>query len=347
MIPRLLEARVIEALRDRPVVLITGPRQSGKTTLARSIPGYAYVTLDSLAALDAARSDPEGFVAGLPDRTVIDEVQRTPGLFLAIKAAVDRNRAPGRFLLTGSTSATAMPRAADALVGRMELLTLWPLSLREIEGGSGSVCDRLFEAQTPWTDHEQETGDLAGTISRGGYPEPLAWEPHRRAAWIRDYVATVVQRDIRDLSDIAGLTAIPRLLSLLASRCANLLNVSDIARSLGLPYATLSRYLALLQAVYLWSPVASWSVNLGSRVAKAPKVALCDTGLACGILGLDADQLRAGTMLGPLLENLAVMELRKDAAWSRTRPALYHYRDDAGREGDITLEEPGGQAAGG
>jgi len=239
-----------------------------------------------------------------------------------------------------------VPEAADALVGRMELLALWPLSLREIAGNAGSVCDRLFADEPFGAGDRLSVDDLTDRIVKGGYPEPLGWEPDRRTAWFRDYVATVTQRDVRDLSDIAGLTAIPRLLGLLASRTAGLMNASDLARSLGMPYATLNRYLALLQAVGLWMPVPSWSANLGSRVVKAPKVAISDTGLTCAVLGLDADRLRSGAMLGPLVENLVAIELRKDAAWSRTRPEVHHYRDDARHEVDIVLEGPGGRIVG-
>ncbi len=346
MIPRLIAPRLGDALADRPVVLVTGPRQSGKTTLVRSIPGYAYITLDATAPLDAARRDPEGLVAGVREPTVIDEVQRAPGLFRAIKASVDRDRTPGRFILTGSTSAMAVPQASEALAGRMEIITLWPLSFREVAGTSGSVCDMLFDNEDLRLPGGPAVFDPAVAIATGGYPEPLRWSDRRRDAWFRDYVQTVCHRDVTDISDIVATTALPRLLALLASRASGLLNMADVSRAVEIPYATLNRYLALLQAVSLVALTPRWSNNIGLRTVKAPKIALVDTGLASHLLRLDADQVRSGTLLGPLLENLIVMELRKDAGWSRSHPGIHHYRDETGREVDIVLEGTGGRIVG-
>ncbi|MBM3494101.1 MAG: ATP-binding protein [Armatimonadetes bacterium] len=248
--------------------------------------------------------------------------------------------------MTGSTNAMAVPQASEALVGRMEIMTLWPLSLREAAGGSGSVCDLLFGDDQLHSVGSARAFDPAAAIVRGGYPEPLGWTARRRDAWYRDYLQTVCQREVRDLSDIATVTAVPRLLTLLASRASGLLNMADVSRAVDVPYATLNRHLALLQAVCLFVPTPRWSNNVGLRTVKSPKIALGDTGLACALLRLDAEGVRAGMLLGPLLENLVAMELRKDAAWSLARPEVYHYRDETGREVDIVLEGPGGQIVG-
>ncbi|MEP7273145.1 MAG: ATP-binding protein [Acidobacteriota bacterium] len=349
MLKRHIEATLREAMSDTPVVLLTGARQTGKSTLVESIaqPGHAarYVTLDDLTVLAAAKRDPAGFVAGLVEAetapVIIDEIQRAPDLFLPIKLAVDRKRTPGRFLLTGSANIMTLPRLADSLAGRMETINLWPLSQGEIAGVKESFIDQLFAAELKLPPRAREgRAELIARVARGGYPEVLSrGTESRRRAWFGAYLATILQRDVRELSNIEGLTELPRLLTLLAGRTASLLNLADVSRALSIPQTTLKRYLALLEATFVVQPVPAWSVNLGKRLVKAAKLALCDTGLLTYLLGAGEERLAEDNQaFGPILENFVVMELRKQASWSETQPQLFHFRTQAGAEVDIVLE---------
>ncbi|MBI4169837.1 MAG: ATP-binding protein [Acidobacteria bacterium] len=353
MVPRHLSSALLDALDDRPVVLIHGPRQAGKTTLVRSVAETTrparYLTLDDAAVLAAAKADPAGFIAGLEGPVVLDEVQRVPELFPAIKVSVDRNRRPGRFLLTGSADVLLLPRLSESLAGRMEILTLWPLSLGEIEGVVEGFVDALFGDTTPSLPRGSAGDrDVIPRILRGGYPELLEKASEdRRRAWFGSYLTSILQRDVRDLSSIEDLSALPRLLSLLASRPMALLNFADLARSSGLAQSTLKRYLTLLEATFLFRTLPAWFANLGKRLTKAPKTLLTDTGLLAHLLALDAERLKSDRgHLGGLLENLVVVELTKQLAWSAARPGLFHYRTHQGDEVDIVLEHPSGRLVG-
>lgn len=358
MYRRLLTQPLTDALSDSPVVLINGARQTGKTTLVQSLAAQrpaTYLTLDDIGVLSAARSDPQGFLAGLSGPVVLDEVQHAPGLFPALKAAVDKQRTPGRFLLTGSANVLLLPKLSESLAGRMEVLTLWPLAQAELvpaerAGAAGNLVDALFSdalfagQDLPAT----EPADLVRRLLGGGYPEPLARSsPERRRAWFNSYLTTILQRDVRDIANIEGLTDLPRLLALLASRTSSLLNQADVSRASGLPYTTLLRYLALLEATFLVQMLPPWSSNLGQRLVKAPKVTLCDTGLAASLLGLDGERLAGdGAMRGQLLETFVTMEMRKQAGWSRTQPGLFHWRTAAQQEVDLLLEDASGRLVG-
>ena len=350
MYPRNLEPALLEALSDSPVVFLNGARQTGKSTLVRGISkGARYLTFDDGEVLAAAKGDPRGFLAGLDGPVILDEVQRVPELFLPLKAEVDRDRKPGRFLLTGSANAMVLPRLSDALTGRMEVLTLWPLSQGEIGRRREGLIDLLFdpEAKLP-TVAPLSRDALWERVVRGGYPEPLARDqPERRRAWVNSYITTLIERDVRDLSDIDDRTQLPRLLGLLAARAASLLNYAELSRSLGIPQSTLKRYLALLEAVFLAHRVPPWSGILGKRLVKAPKVFLIDTGLAAGLLGADSERLSAdGSLSGPILENFVMAELAKQSWWSRVKPRLYHMRTQTGFEVDFVLEDARGRCVG-
>ncbi|MCP4629480.1 MAG: AAA family ATPase, partial [bacterium] len=211
--PRFARRRLEEALEDTPVVLVHGPRQCGKTTLARIVgdaAGYKYITFDDDIQLAAAHADPVGFVADLPERTVLDEVQRVPALFLALKRAVDRDRRPGRYILTGSANVLLVPNLADSLAGRMEIQRLHPLSQDEIARKASRFIDELFAAQFRHRHMERLGHELAERISAGGYPAALLRSSlRRRSAWYHDYIETLVQRDVRDLARIAALDSLP------------------------------------------------------------------------------------------------------------------------------------------
>jgi predicted AAA+ superfamily ATPase len=352
MLSRNLTSEILTALADTSVVFLNGARQSGKSTLARSLAanGYSarYLTFDDAPVLEAARHDPAGFLAGLTGRVILDEVQRVQDLFLAIKAAVDRDPRPGRFLLTGSTNVMLAPRLSESLAGRMETLTLWPLSQGELAGVKENFLDAIFDNSLPGAASRCTRAELIARMLQGGYPAILkrTSEPRRRA-WFGAYINTILQRDVRDMANIEGLTAMPRLLALLAVRAGSLLNTAEVSRSIAMPQTTLSRYMSLLAATFLVELVPAWTSNLGKRLVKAYKLYLNDTGLLAYLLGLNEARLAEQPgLLGPLLENFVVMELRKQAGWSSTRPQIFHFREHTGQEVDLLLEDGAGRIVG-
>lgn len=346
--PRHLEDALLRALRDSPVVFLRGARQVGKTTLARRVGrgAAAYRTFDDLETLDTARRDPQGFVANLDSPVVLDEIQRCPEIYLPLKASVDRDRRPGRFLLTGSAGALVLPRLADAMVGRMEILTLHPLSQGEIEGTREGFIDALFSRGDPWSSLELRAADAWPRIVSGGYPEAIRRDAASRASWFGSHLETVLARDVREMSDIEGLSSLPNLVQLAAARVGALLNLSELARAMSLPQTTLKRYLALLQATFLLFRFRPWSPNLGKRLVRSPKLYFTDVGLAAHLLDVDSDALSDRTPAsGQLLENFVVSEITRQLTWSKTRVRPYHYRTHARDEVDIVLEGPGGRCA--
>jgi len=349
MIRRNITDQLLAALQDTPVVLLHGARQSGKTTLVRACVEAQlqaeYVTFDNATVLASAAADPQGFVSRSQRPFVIDEVQRLPELPLAIKASVDADRRPGRFLLTGSANVLQIPRLADALVGRIEILELWPFSQGEVDGLCDDFVAALFsdDPSAITACGRADERPLLERLSLGGYPEAQARGEGRRQAWFASYVSTILQRDVRDLAQIEGLTAMPRLLALLASRTGSLLNYADLARSVQIPQSTLKRYLALLEQTFLVQRLPPWSTNLGLRLVKSPKLYLSDTGLLLHLLNVDQARLQADpALLGHVVENLVVTELRKQTAWSAVRASLYHLRTPTGVGVDVLLEGPGG-----
>jgi uncharacterized protein len=348
--PRYAEQRLAEALADSPVVLIHGPRQCGKTTLARQVgerAGYAYFNFDEPAPLAAATEDPVGFVADLPERAILDEVQRTPQLFSALKVAVDRRRTPGRFLLTGSSNVLLVPRLADSLAGRMEILRLHPLSQAELARRPPDFLDALFDRRFKTRMVARLGRDLAERIVGGGYPAALARATGRRAAWYRDYIETIVVRDVRDLARIGALDAMARLLALAAGQTSRLLNVADLAGPFQLSRPTIRDYVTLLERVFLIESLPPWHTNRLSRLIKTPKLHVGDTGLACALLGLTATSLTADrALLGQVLETFVFQELRRQASWRDESIRFFHFRDKDGVEVDIVLERSAREVAG-
>jgi len=339
--PRLVRERLDEALASSPVVLLHGPRQCGKTTLAKSLGGdRTYVTLDDASTLTAVRADPGGFVLDLDGPVTIDEVQRVPELFLAIKLAVDRDRRPGRFLLTGSANPLFVPEVADSLAGRMAIVRLHPLSMTEILRRPSIFLERVFAGDFKVAEGERIGPELADLIVRGGYPDVALHGVDRdRRLWTRNYLDTIVQRDIRDLSRIQRQDAIPRLLELAAGQTARLINVSRISDSLGVNRSTVQDYLALLEQIFLVERLPAWHANRLKRLVKAPKLHVTDTALACALLDLDADDLRGDrTLLGQLLETFILQEIKRQASGWEHAVRFSHYRDKDKQEVDIVLE---------
>lgn len=345
--PRFARSRVEEALLDSPVVLIHGPRQCGKTTLAKAVgdePGFGYFSFDNDVQREAAQADPVGYVAELPERAVLDEVQRVPELFTSLKAAVDARREPGRFILTGSANVLLVPKLADSLAGRMDILRLHPLAQAELGGQPCDFLRRLFAGQVKAGPSGKREGKaLAERVVGGGFPAALARSTHRRRiAWYRDYAETLIQRDIRDLARISALDALARLLKCAAGQTGCLLNVSEMAAPFQISRQTIREYLTLLSRVFLVDELAPWHGNRLKRLIKTPKLHMVDTGMACALLGLSADSLWADrSLFGRLLESFVYQELRRLASWHEAEIDFFHFRDKDQVEVDMVLESEG------
>jgi uncharacterized protein len=369
MLYRQLTQSISESLSDTPVVLLHGARQTGKSTLMRSLSGAdaRYFTLDDAAVLSAVRQDPAGFLAANPGRLLIDEVQRAPELFLAMKHEVDLARMAGqsvngRFLLSGSANVLLLPRLADSLAGRMEIHTLWPLAQSEMRltGNQqpANFIDALFASEGA-ADHQgtqrsgmtlgtTERNELLGQLLAGGYPEAVSrTSEKRRTAWFDAYLQTIVQRDIRDIAQIDGSVQIPQLLTALAHKATGVLNAADVSRTLGLPQTTLKRYLHLLQTVFLVTPLPAWTPRASHRAQKSPKLFFNDSGLMAHLLGLGMQPLQnAPGLPGPLLETFVHAELQKQCAWATTACELMHYRTSTGMEVDFIAQDRQGRIVG-
>ena len=355
-------------------MLLHGARQTGKSTLMHGLAdaGARYFTLDDAAVLSAVRQDPAGFLAANPGRLLIDEVQRAPELFLAMKHEVDLARMAvqpkigqpinGRFLLSGSANVLLLPRLADSLAGRMEIHTLWPLSQSEMRVTEGqkpaNFIDALF-APEPAASHAgaqrssltfttSDRTELITQLLAGGYPEAVArTSEKRRGAWFDAYLQTIVQRDIRDIAQIDGSVQMPQLLTALAHKATGTLNATDVSRTLGLPQTTLKRYLHLLQTVFLITPLPAWTPRESHRAQKSPKLFFNDSGLMAHLLGLSAQVLNNATGLpGPLLETFVYAELQKQCAWASTACELMHYRTSTGIEVDFIAQDRQGRVVG-
>ncbi len=340
-----------EALADTPVVLIHGPRQSGKTTLARRVgkrEGARYVSFDEDAVRASAQWDPVGFVEELPERVVLDEVQRVPALFTALKAAVDRRRVPGRFLLTGSANVLMVPALADSLAGRMGILRLHPFAQCEVARRAPRFLEALFSGRFRTRPADRLGAAMAVRIAAGGYPAALARRAAaRRSAWYRDYVDTQVQRDVRDLSRIRSLDSLPRLLSLAASHSARLLNVSELAGPFHLTRQTIHDHVVLLEGLFLLQRLPPWHGNRLARLVKSPKLHIGDTGVACALLGMDAGTLyRDRGVFGSMLETFVLQDLQRQASGRDEPLSFFHFRDRDGYEVDIVIERGAHAVAG-
>lgn len=345
------ESAVTEALSDTRCVVVSGARQVGKSTLVRAVtrgkPTVLERRLDRAADRAAAASDPERFVRhdGL---VVLDEIQRVPELILAVKALVDEDNRPGRFLITGSARLLGLRGLPDALVGRSETIELWPFSQGELQGTRDGFVDNVF-AETP--------ADLVGDALtrddyliraiRGGYPEAVIREPGRRRKFFASYVSDLIDRDVVQLSEIQRRPELHRLLNALAARMATLLKIETIASELTTPKSTVERYVSLLEEVFLIKRIPAWSNSLTKRALHMPKVLIVDSGLGASLAGMTIDRVRQqDPIAGPLLENFALSEIARQLTWSATEARLYHYRNSDGQEVDVVLEANDGRVVG-
>ena len=281
-IARAITPRLLTALGDTPAVMLVGPRQAGKSTLVQSIAGgphpARYLSLDDLPTLEAARRDPVGLIERADGSLVIDEIQRAPELLLPIKAAIDRDRRPGRFILTGSAQVMLLPSVSESLAGRIEVHTLWPFSQAEIERVPGRMIELLLDESSPAGIAPASTReDLIERIVRGGFPEAVAREADRRQEWLASYLTVIVQRDLRELANIERLAQVPAVLTSLASRVRAPLNKTEVSSSVGIPRTSLDRYLTLLEHVFLVHLLPAWHTNRIKQIsqgAKAPALGL-------------------------------------------------------------------------
>ena len=347
MIPRFSARPVREALADTPVVFVMGARQVGKTTLVKDLidDGWEYITFDDIAQAEVARADPVGFIRNLPrKRIALDEVQRVPETLLAIKQAVDEDRRPGRFLLTGSANALLRPRVSGALVGRMEAVRLGTLSECEIAGREPTFLSALLRGEAPVARDLRVRDRLVRRIVTGCFPEPLKRAGERRAAaWYRQYVNALVQRDLTDLPGIGDVESMTRLLRLTAVLSGRLVNLADLGGRLGLNRVTAGKYLALLEQLFLVERVPAWHAAEVTRLVKTPKMHGADTGMMCAVRGIGRRRLIGSPAdLGSLLESFVYNELRKQALWVEEPLAFHHYRDKDKVEVDIVMESASG-----
>ncbi|MSQ50281.1 MAG: ATP-binding protein [Betaproteobacteria bacterium] len=340
--PRSIWRTLKVALTDTPVVALLGPRQSGKSTLVRALaPRRAYVTLDEDPNLRTAREDPVGFIAALPERVTIDEVQRAPGLLLAIKASVDNDRRPGRFLLTGSANLLLLPKVGDSLAGRIEFVHLHPLTESEKERRPGALLRSLLAGGLA----PRIAGKIMATphrllerLLRGGYPPVQTRSPERARQWHRQYFRAVLDRDVADIARVRDAAQLGRLMEILALRSANLLNLSALGGELGIRRETADQYIGILERLFLLRQLPAWHRNEAKRLIKMPKIHLADSGLAATLAGLDAsDWITRRDRFGHLLESFVVQQLIAQAGWTDPDLRFWHYRDKDQVEVDLVV----------
>jgi len=351
LLARHSEASVIEALTDTRVVLVTGARQCGKSTLLGLVAKgrkAEWRNLDAAVTRQAAVTDPAGFV-DTADLMVIDEIRRVPELLLAIKEQVDTDPRPGRYLLSGSARVLALRGLPDTLPGRIETIELWPFSQGEIDGAPDRFVDAIFEQGETLT-HESAISrqEYAERVVRGGFPEALArTNPRRRERFFDSYLADLVARDVSQVSDIERTAEMRALIRLLAARSGQLLVATAVGSEAGLPASTVYRYLGLLEEVFLVKRILAWSRNVSTRAVGTPKLAFVDSGIAANLLGADVRSLlRPGGQFGPLLEGFVLMELARQLTWSSQRAELFHYRTKDKVEVDAILENRQGSVVG-
>ena len=345
-LPRSVKRALGEALSDTPVVCVLGPRQCGKTTLVRTLsPARTYLTLDDPDLLSAALADPGNFVESLPRVVTLDEIQRAPGLLPAIKRRVDEDRRPGQLILTGSANILLLPRVSESLAGRMEIIRLHPLTESEKERRSGGFLQALLDGKlaakvSKVRGKHAGASTLVDRVVAGGYPEPLGRTRARAARWYAQYIAAILERDVRDIATIRGSGELRRLLEMCAIRTGTLLNVSSLATDLGIARATLDGYLAVLERMYLIRRLPAWHTNASRRLMKTAKIHIVDTGLGAALAGLSKDDFTASReRFGPLLETWVVAQIEAQSAWSNPSLRCSHFRNKDQLEVDLVLTQ--------
>jgi uncharacterized protein len=349
-IPRHAAVRVTEALTDTRIVTVEGPRQAGKSTLCADIAsshGMRMVTLDDPNVRRAATDDPTGFIAGLGERAFIDELQRAPDLVLALKAEVDRNTTPGRYLVSGSANLLLAPRIGDSLTGRVERIPLRPFTQAEIARvGVPHWLDGLWDGGgAPYV--ESDTIGAAAHADRilaGGFPAVIARAPGRRRAWLEDYLAALVTRDVPDLVNIRRPDLLPALLQHLAGGSGSLISMRPIAQALAVDEKTIRTYVRLLELLHLVVSVPAWTPGIAARAVRTPRIFIEDTALLAHLLDVDATRIRGDAAVsGRAYETFVAMELARLLPHTEIAPTMRHWRGPHGEEVDIVLEQRGGR----
>ncbi|WP_417625247.1 ATP-binding protein [Paremcibacter congregatus] len=353
--PRLITDTVLFALNNNPVVFVNGPRQAGKSTLVQSLARTDYpadyVSFDNVTQMAAAAASPVSFLKMRKGALIIDEVQMVPELFRALKAVVDEIRmtdkphSNGRFLLTGSANIMALPKLSEPLVGRMSIKTLYPFSGSEATGGKGEFLSSLFAAD--FFDLPKASLALNDVIRLATFPEISGKKMRERSEWFDGYLTTILQRDVRVLSELDKISLLPVLLRILATRAGNLINDADIARDVALNPVTSKSYRAILQAMFLTFSIEPWYRNIGKRLVKSSKGYLTDTLLLCHLLDwqLEDIQSRKPDLYGHVVENFVATELLKLLSFNEVRAQLLHFRTSDNKEVDFVLERPDGSLA--
>lgn len=352
MYPRYVEEKLKATRQDTPIIFIAGPRQCGKTTLVkRLISGETctYVTLDDINQLKLAKNDPIQYIRGFGEKPVIiDEIQRAPELFLPIKQSVDEHRSPGRFLLTGSVNALTLPSVTDSLAGRLEFISLMPLAECEILNTPSTFLEKIFSGVLPQAQQTRIRERLIQKVLTGGFPEPLGREPGpRRTSWFNQYILSIIRKDLKNLGDIEHVNLMPRLIQMICNHAGRLINYTEISNSLGISRQTTAKYIQLLEQLFIFQELPAWHRNENKRLTKTPKAHLVDSGLLCALRRINEEKLRRDPLLlGNLLENYILCELRRLASWHDEPLYFSHYRDKDQVEVDIVLETMSGEVVG-
>jgi uncharacterized protein len=321
MIKRKAEKTLKELASQFKAVALTGPRQSGKTTLARmAFPRKPYISLENPDERNLAMNDPRGFLSRFPKGAILDEVQRAPELFSYLQQIMDENKAKGQFILTGSNNFSLLENISQTLAGRVGYLELLPFALSETE--KTGAAPKLDES-----------------IFKGSYPA-IIYENANPRLWFPSYIRTYVERDVRQIKNISSLTLFQRLLYLCAGRIGQQLNLSNMANDVGLDYKTIQSWLTILQGSYIIFLLPPYYNNFNKRIIKSPKLYFYDTGLASYLLGIsDEKQLFNHPFKGPLFENYVILEMLKNRYNKGNRSNLYYFRDSTGNEIDIIVDE--------
>ena len=354
-LPRHIESRLLAALKTSPVVFLNGARQTGKSTLVNDVAQNigrnhlpaSYVTFDRPTVMAAASAAPEAFLTGYPKPLIIDEVQLVPEVFRALKVIVDEDRlfnkgAVGNHLLTGSANILALPKLSDPLVGRMQVLTLYPFTAAEASKGDGKGLNRLLEMDFFGITNREIS--LIDAMELATFPEIAIAHDKDRNSWYENYIATLIQRDVKQIAELEKSYLLPQLLRILAARAGGLLNDSDIAREIGLTSPTAKTYRHILQMMFLTFDIRPWHRNIGKRLVKAPKGYIIDTALLCHMLDWNIDDLATSKpeLFGHILENYVATEILKQLNNNHINASLYHFRTSDGKEVDFIIEKPNG-----